>query len=231
MKFILIAFIFFIFPWFGWGNSLMAPLYRLNIEEVKRLAPSQSAKNKGHALWHATALGVEPYKNCAKDKHKCENLETYKHRLKVMPEIVKFLIQHGANPDTLNNWGFTPIKNIISTYITPSNIEPVLNMVTLLLDNGADVNASDPRGAPALFTAVTGWNLNFSVQIRLRIIELFLKYDLDVNAEDQFGYTAIDYVEHEEVRELLRAHGAREMSLYQKFIKFIESITSIFSTN
>ena len=48
----------------------------------------------------------------AKDKHKCENLETYKHRLKVMPEIVKFLIQHGANPDTLNNWGFTPIKNI-----------------------------------------------------------------------------------------------------------------------
>ena len=228
MKFILISFIFFIFPWFGWGNPLMAPLYRLNIEEVKRLAPSQSAKNKGHALWHATALGVEPYKNCAKDKHKCENLETYKHRLKVMPEIVKFLIQHGANPDTLNNWGFTPIKNIISTYITPSNIEPVLNMVTLLLDNGADVNASDPKGAPVLFTAVTGWNLNFSVQIRLRIIELFLKYDLDVNAEDQFGYTAIDYVEHEEVRELLRAHGAREMSLYQKFIKFIEPIKSIF---
>ena len=54
---------------------------------------------------------------------------------------------------------------------------------------------------------------------------------MDINAEDQFGYTAIDYVEHEEVRELLRAHGAREMSLYQKFIKFIESITSIFSTN
>ena len=204
----------------------MAPLYRLNIDEVKRLAPSQSTKNKGYALWHATALGVEPYKNCAKDKHKCENPETYKHRLKAMPEIVKFLIQHGANPDTLNNWGFTPIDNIISTYITPSNIEPVLDMVTLLLDNGADVNASDPKGAPALFTAVTGWNLNFSVQIRLRIIELFLKYDLDVNAKDQFGYTAIDYAKHEEVRELLRAHGAREMSQYERFIKIIISIFS-----
>ena len=99
-------------------------------------------------------------------------------------------------------------------------------MVTLLLDNGADVNASDPKGAPALFTAVTGWNLKFSVQIRLRIIELFLKYDLNVNAEDQFGYTAIDYAKHEEVRELLRAHGAKEMSQYERFIKFIKSIFS-----
>ena len=69
MKFILIVFIFFVFPCFGEENPLVIPLYKLNIEEVKRFAPSQSAKNKGHTLWHATALGVEPYKNCAKDKH------------------------------------------------------------------------------------------------------------------------------------------------------------------
>ena len=231
MKFILIIFLFFIFPCFGEENPLITPLYKLNIEKVKRLAPSQSAKNKDHTLWHATALGVKPYRSCVKYEHDCENLETYKHRLKIMPEIVKFLIQHEANPDTLNNWGVTPIKNIISTYITPSNIEPVLDMVIFLLDNGADVNAIDPKGAPVLFTAVTAWNLNFSLEIRLRIIELFFKYDLNVNAEDQFGYTAIDYAEHEEVKELLKAHGAREISLYQKFIKFIESIKSTFSAD
>ena len=61
------------------------------------------------------------------------------------------------------------------------------------------------------------------------MVTLLLDNGADVNAEDQFGYTAIDYTKHEEVKELLRAYEAREMSLYQKFIKFIESIKSIFS--
>ena len=60
-----------------------------------------------------------------------------------------------------------------------------LDIVTALLDAGADVNAKDKFGCTALTYAVKGGHI--------QVVEALLKAGVDINIKNENGLTAIDY--------------------------------------
>jgi len=59
-----------------------------------------------------------------------------------MMEIVKILIEKGADVNAKNNEFWTPLHNLIHNYDHESLIEIVL----LLIENGADIDARTSKG-------------------------------------------------------------------------------------
>lgn len=70
---------------------------------------------------------------------------------KAGPEPVKLLLDAGANPNLRDSFG-TPV------YFAATGQSSTLETLTLLLDRGADVNATGPKEATALFAAATTRN-------------------------------------------------------------------------
>ncbi len=82
--------------------------------------------------------------------------------------------------------------------------QKMFDTVSLLLENGADVNAIGKDGITALITAV-------NKKDNLEIIELLLKYKADVNAKDNGGITALMvavFKDQEDAFKLLINYGA-----------------------
>ena len=78
-------------------------------------------------------------------------------------------------------------------------------VVTMIMDKGADVNAADTDGWTALmFAAKRG---------EQEVAMILLKAKADVNAKNQDGWTPLMLArnaEHPAMVELLKAHGATE---------------------
>jgi ankyrin repeat protein len=84
-------------------------------------------------------------------------------------DIVRLLLEHGANPETQDRDGRTALMNADSR-----------ELAELLLDNGANVNATDREQRTALMYAH-----------RLDIVELLIARGADVNAKDKYNYGAL----------------------------------------
>ena len=121
------------------------------------------------------------------------------------PEIVKFLIEKGAQVDARSNNGSTPLHRaaqasignryrsplLCMTSIHPDfrrDIEEVrqrpLEMIQLLLDTGAQVDARDEDGNTPLIVAAKGTD-------RPEIIQLLIEKGAEVNARNNDGSTAL----------------------------------------
>lgn len=77
--------------------------------------------------------------------------------------------------------------------------QPELACVTLLLDAGADLTATDSRGRTALHAACDEGNL--------AIVELLIARGASIQAKDAAGLTPYAYATQVEIRKALRAHG------------------------
>jgi ankyrin repeat protein len=112
------------------------------------------------------------------------------------PEIVKLLLEYGADANIKNKLGFRPLQI--------SCVHQRLEVMKLLLEYGANVNMKNQYGASLLHgTAYFGYS---------DIVELLLDYGIDVNAKDQKGQTALDkaiYKGHTDIVALLNKHGAK----------------------
>jgi ankyrin repeat protein len=110
------------------------------------------------------------------------------------PEIVKFLLEKGADINAGNEYDRTALMS--------AAIRGQVEIVRLLLDRGADVNAKDLRDNTALIDAAWGGNP--------AVLKLLLGKAADVNAKNVHGETALKIAYGDEIRKLLLEHGAKE---------------------
>ncbi|XP_072764569.1 BRCA1-associated RING domain protein 1 [Anoplolepis gracilipes] len=107
--------------------------------------------------------------------------------LKKNAEQVKRLLMRGANPNTKDHAGWTPLQEIVNYGYT--------EICKLLLSCGALSNMSGYEKKTPLHEAV-----NFN---RIEEAKLLLSYHADKNLCDKYGKKPIDYCKSDEMRQLL----------------------------
>ncbi|MFH1422386.1 MAG: ankyrin repeat domain-containing protein [Planctomycetota bacterium] len=111
-------------------------------------------------------------------------------------EIAQMLIRNGADVNTANVYGITPLM-----WASYSNFYV---LAEVLIKNGADVNSKDRDGVTSLMFA-SGSN-------SLEVAELLIRSGADINAMSNHGVTALmsaDSHGHKEMLALLMKHGAK----------------------
>jgi ankyrin repeat protein len=91
------------------------------------------------------------------------------------PEIVEMLLAHGANPNSRDDNGITPLMAAAMS----------ADSIRLLVDSGADANAADENGTTALHRAVGSWAGSDEC------VALLLEAGTDPNAVDAHGTTPL----------------------------------------
>jgi ankyrin repeat protein len=154
-----------------------------------------------------------------------------------MPEHVRLLLGHGADPNALDGNGDVPLETAID--YNGTRPERVVENARVLLDNGADVHARWQYGDTPLHRAAARGNLDLALllldhgaKVNARndsgrtplfhavthhepeIAEALLQHGADPNAEDRqretpIGQTWGGSVADQEMKALLRRHGAR----------------------
>lgn len=128
-------------------------------------------------------------------------------------EMVKLLLENGANADNTNNFGTTPLRIVLDSDIGPK--EDDFKFVELLLDYGANVNYNDGYFTPLQEAVVKG---------NLEVVKLLL--DRGANVNEASGKTAFFLgdrkikkliIENEEKKwkEMLENNGEREKINYK----------------
>ena len=111
------------------------------------------------------------------------------------PELVRLLLDYGADINVCTNFGETPLHGAILAHH--------LSMVTLLLDNGADINASLAHGQTPLRLAV--------IRSYADIVELLLTRGAQANTRGKTGLTPLHWAAlkgQPAIVSLLLTHGA-----------------------
>jgi len=109
-------------------------------------------------------------------------------------EVAQLLLEAGTDVNAADHDAQTPLH--LATW------QGHTEMVQLLLERGADVNASNDDGWTPLHSAAS--------QPYPEVLELLLAAGADVNAMDTAGSTPLMLGDNEEVRQLLRQHGAED---------------------
>ena len=124
------------------------------------------------------------------------------------PEVFRLLVERGANPNVVSKetewYGWTPLFFACS--------QGNFDLVRLLIDRGADVNASEARGNNALmqFCKISFHWTDPANSIR-PIAELLIDRGIDITKIDRGGLTALSHAslyQNVEAARVLLAHGA-----------------------
>lgn len=204
---------------------------KLNIKFVKIKMGSADSKLKNaiendeiNKVQKLLQKGFDINKGINKEHNTCLIYASYKNRL----EIVRFLLEKGADVNACNNEGFTALM-----YASRNNN---FEVVCLLLEKGANVNKYNFYNCTALLYASynnnlelfrliikTGANVNkydsykntalmiTSQNNNLEMVRLLLQQEADVNICNSKGFTALDLAikkGHYKIIEVLLEAGA-----------------------
>jgi ankyrin repeat protein len=111
-------------------------------------------------------------------------------------DIIKALLDKGAEVNARDIGGETPL------FKATRSSKP--EIVRALLENGADVNVCDSIGLTPLMIAAARGNLD--------IAKLLLERGAEVNAKDWGKFSALSYASGDEIKNLLKDHGAVELA-------------------
>lgn len=137
-------------------------------------------------------------------------------------DIVKLLIDYGANVNSLSDTGSTPLRSVcflckdddlshldeandsLDLFNTASTSDKYMDIVKLLVENGADVAKPNFNGGTCLINSLHNYQLT----------QYILDHGADVNSSDHQSKTALHYAIQDgrlEVVKLLLSHGADPM--------------------
>lgn len=123
-------------------------------------------------------------------------------------ELVRLLLNHGANPNPSTDVAFSAIFCAIEQHNVP--------IIEYLLQHGADVNANSGNGWTPLHAAVDiegDGALQRHREPTAAVTGLLLNYGADPTREDSSGRTALDIAKHYEhqaaIRVLEKALGTK----------------------
>jgi ankyrin repeat protein len=118
-------------------------------------------------------------------------------------EAIRLLLEHGANPNSLDEYGGTVLAHAAASGI-PEVVETILAYQQ-------DVNAKNNMGTTALMVVVDAWRGSVEAPPvnRAEVVRLLLQAGADPNAQDEEGNTAlIDCSWDADAALLLIKHGA-----------------------
>lgn len=105
-------------------------------------------------------------------------------------QLVKLLLNSGANVNAADETGFTPLMSAATAKMTSTEQS---NAVILLLSSGANINAQDKNGTTALMYAV--------LDNKPALVKLLLENGANESIKDGEGYTALQLAE---IRKLVK---------------------------
>ena len=119
-------------------------------------------------------------------------------------EILKFLLENGADVNAKNSCGCTPL-HVAEPKYKATALDELKELFKLLIQNGADVNAKNNDGESPLHKLAPKGYYN--------VVDLLVKKDADVDAQDKYGYTPLHTVilescEYDRMVEILIINGA-----------------------
>ena len=109
---------------------------------------------------------------------------------KAHKDVVDFLVVNGAEVDAKNRLGHTPLY---------AAMHATREVAEILVDSGADVNVRCSLSGKSPLAGSRG---------KKTITRLLIDAGADINAKDYEGMTPLDSALTEEIRQLLREHGA-----------------------
>ena len=154
-----------------------SPLYeavsKRDVEDIKLLLEFGADVNLGGGLCE----GNTPLHEAVPHGYIGDSADT-DPRVDTFPEeeaVCEILLQHGANPDSKNNEGHTPLSECIGLNL--------YQMTAFFLKHGANPNTADADGSFPLHKA--------AVLCRTETAALLLDHGADINARDNTGETPL----------------------------------------
>lgn len=104
-----------------------------------------------------------------------------------LPEIVKLLLLHGADPNLRDRQQQTPLMKTVRLGIQDARpMSDKLQIISYLLESGAEIDAQTPEGKTALMLAVGS--------SRLEIVEFLVSYGASLSISDRQVNRAVDII-------------------------------------
>jgi ankyrin repeat protein len=118
-------------------------------------------------------------------------------------EMVRLLLERKANPNAGDADGLTPLMALVDrileltqlseeeniTQDSSQGIPYCFQVLKLLIDHGADINAGDNHGNTVLPRAIPV----YAPYLNLELLETFIRFGADINTPNNDGYTVLDY--------------------------------------